>query len=401
MNGPRKSDGLVKSLPLIATTLPSLDELPQCFSKSPFNDLSHKNRDTIEVLQLRVTNDFEVVQTWLQRFSQQPLTFRAYRKESFRLLLWCYVQQKALGQLDVVDLDQFIMFLRNPLPHEMWCSNKPGGRGVKQGSKHWKPFVAGLSEKAVTQSKAALCSLFSFLVTAGYLRRNPMKLLNEPRRDPYQERYFEVYERIPTPEEWHAILHALDHWGNRREQIRLRFIIAMLFYTGLRISELANLSWSSFRKTQNGWSLFVIGKGNKKREIAVEDLLFEVMKYRQHLKLSIFPKPHEFEPVVRDLENQHGITASYIFKLIKKLAIKASETMLDSPLSAKRLRQFSPHWIRHLCPSLLTKAGVDQRYIQNLLGHSSADTTNIYIHLFDEGRRAAVRQLNLHNSFNL
>ena len=73
----------------------------------------------------------------------------------------------------------------------------------------------------------------------------------------------DLIERIPTKEEWRLILKALEQWEDAQAQVRLRFILSMLFYTGMRISELANLTWSAFHHSQSGWSIYLIGKGGK------------------------------------------------------------------------------------------------------------------------------------------
>jgi len=72
------------------------------------------------------------------------------------------------------------------------------------------------------------------------LRKNPFALCV---REKYtaDSTHFTTLERIPTKEEWQLILQTLKAWPNEKERVRLKFIIAILFYTGMRLSELANL----------------------------------------------------------------------------------------------------------------------------------------------------------------
>ena len=117
------------------------------------------------------------------------------------------------------------------------------------------------------------------------------------------------------------------------------------------------------------------------------------MDDRQSLNLSLLPLPDQQTQVVRTLDGTKGISDRQIFNLIKSLAAKAASLAGSDSGLQLRLEKFSPHWIRHLCPTLMAKAGIDTRTIQRHLGHSSSRTTEIYVHLLNTDKREAVRKL--------
>ena len=372
-------------------TLPALHRLPEILAGSPFNALNHPNNEQSPIIASR--NDYEACHSFLARFESKS-TLRAYRKEIERLLLWCVVEKLSFGQINKEAVDSYIHFLKNPTPRRLWCYASDKARSTPRNSPAWKPFVTGLTDKALKQHLNIISSLFKYLSDACYLRKNPFALCV---REKYASdtTHFTTLERIPTKQEWQLILQTLKSWPNEKEKVRLKFIIAILFYTGMRLSELASLQWSSFHHTQAGWSIFIIGKGGKPREVVVEDLLIDIIDYRQSLGLSLLPEKNEVTPVVCNLEGDKGISDRQIFNLVKGLALKAASGEGVDALVKTRLSRFSPHWIRHLCPTLMARAGVDTRTIQRHLGHSSSRTTEVYVHLLNDDKRDAVRQLTL------
>ena len=371
--------------------LPALTELKTLLGQGPFSELNHPNNDDNTLIQ--ATNDFEACQSFLSRFSSQA-TIRTYRREIERLLLWCAYHGISFGQFSKETVDTYDAFLQNPSPRQLWCYQSNRATRIKRHSANWRPFVKGLSGKTLLQHLKIISALFEYLVSACYLRKNPfaLRLTDKFVQDKAQ---IDMIDRIPSQEEWRMILKALDGWEAPKEKVRLRFVISVLFYTGMRVSELANLTWSAFHHTQSGWSIYLIGKGGKPREIVVEDLLTDIMDYRQSLGLSLLPLPGDCSPVVMTLDGKKGIGDRQIFNLVKSLAKHAANLASDDNALQLRLKKFSPHWIRHLCPTLLAKAGVDTRTIQRHLGHSSSRTTEIYVHLLNNDKREAVRKLNM------
>ncbi len=162
---------------------------------------------------------------------------------------------------------------------------------------------------------------------------------------------------------------------------RNRAILETLYGSGLRVSELINLKISNIYFNEN--IITITGKGNKQRlvplgEIAKKHILLYMENHRVHLSPS---KAHED---ILFLNRRGGkISRQMIFLIIKNLAEKAGIN-----------KNISPHTFRHSFATHLVQNGADLRAVQDLLGHASIITTEIYTHLNQEDLRKAI--LNFH-----
>lgn len=358
------------------------------------------NRAPKSLLQIRANNDLEAVMCWLEEYRAKATTYRSYRKESERLLMWCVAQKnKALSSLQRADFDEYAIFLSNPTPKEKWCAPK----GAARGSASWRPFTGSLSPSAVATAFAILDSMMSYLVQSHYLQFNPLSLI---RRKVSHQRNMDWYqitgvERILEDDEWQAILetlHALPDCERHEkdEKARLRFLISILFLLGLRINELAEHKWSSFRCINQRWWFYLVGKGDKGAKIPVNDeLLSEVKRFRAHLGLPSLPSPDELGPLIPSWQHNKGLGSRQMSQLIKALAIKASALFALGSTKTEKLKRFSPHWLRHLSASMQDRSGVRFTHIKANLRHSSDDTTRRYVHSQDTERHDELNRLKL------
>ncbi len=143
-------------------------------------------------------------------------------------------------------------------------------------------------------------------------------------------------------------------------------MLELLYGSGLRITELLSLTPNDLHINQG--VINVEGKGGKERIVPIgTQAAFAVKKYLEsgRLKLSKVPTPYVFL-------NRHGKGISRVgfFKILKTLALKAGIN-----------KTVSPHTLRHSFASHLLEAGVDLRYVQEMLGHSSISTTELYTHI--------------------
>ncbi len=149
--------------------------------------------------------------------------------------------------------------------------------------------------------------------------------------------------------------------------IRDRAVLETFYSSGIRREELVRLDLYDFNE-KNG-TLRVIGKGNKERVVPIgENAVYWIKEYLQEVRL-VRAKPHEQSLFVSYLygERMEVQFINQIFMKYRKLG--------------RFKKKISPHTFRHACATHMLKAGADVRYIQELLGHNSARTTEIYTHL--------------------
>lgn len=358
------------------------------------------NRAPASQLQIRASNDFDAVNCWLKEYQDKATTYRSYRKESERLLMWCVaLKRKPLSSLQRSDFDEYALFLADPQPKEQWCAPK----GALRGSDKWRPFTGPLSPSAIATAFAILDSMMSYLVEANYLRFNPLSLIRRKVSHQSKVDWYNVngVERILDDDEWQAILdelsampedtkHALD------EKVRLKFMIALLFLLGLRIDELAKHTWASFRFVNQRWWFYLVGKGDKGAKIPVnEELLSEVAACRAHFGMSPLAEAADNGPLIVSWQHPRGLGARQMSHLLKTLAQKAAKRFDTHSKQAEKLLRFSPHWLRHLSASMQDREGIRFTHIKANLRHASDDTTRRYVHSHDTERHEELNRLKL------
>lgn len=153
----------------------------------------------------------------------------------------------------------------------------------------------------------------------------------------------------------------------RREHLRDIVVLEILFSAGLRVSELCALTKDTVHLSAGKLRLLIYGKGRKERvvEITTPELLRLMERY-------LMEYSHEIEATGTILFNRRGLPLSTqsVRRIIKKYASKVQTDC-----------HITPHMFRHTFATSLLEAGMDIRYIQSLLGHSSISTTQIYTHV--------------------
>jgi integrase len=383
-------------------TLPSLQQLPEKLSIQ-LNGENGTNRERNHHCQIHAKNDYEALQCWLNEYRHKATTFRTYQKEAERFLLWSVFQrEKPLSSLDRDDLEAYIQFLDDPKPREVWCA-KLGGRGCRRGDKNWRPFTGSLNQATKMTALSIIDSLLNYLVDARYLSFNPFMLMRKRhlRAKALQSAEFKVQERMLSIVEWHTLLDTLDNLSEttnvqKNEKARLTFLVSILYFLGLRINELATHTWNAFRKMDDSWWFYVLGKGDKLGRIPVNDeLLRAVINYRAHFKKSPYPSIDETTPLIVSFTTSKAITPRQINKLLKKLAIETAKKFSSQPDKAIKLRKFSAHWLRHLSASMQDRAGIQFKHIRENHRHENDETTRRYVHAIDKERHQDMQKLRL------
>lgn len=224
-------------------------------------------------------------------------------------------------------------------------------------------------KSAKTQARllSSIHSFYRFLLYHHYIEQDPSELLEMPR----------VEKKLPevlSLEEIDAMIACIDM--SKPEGHRNRAIIEMLYGSGLRVSELTDLRLSNIYR-QEGY-MRILGKGSKQRLVPISPVADEQLGYWLQDRYALDIKPEAVDIVFL---NHYGrqLTRAMIFTIVKRLALAAGIT-----------KTISPHTLRHSFATHLLQNGADLRIIQQLLGHESIVTTEIYTHVDIHNLRDAI-----------
>ena len=225
-----------------------------------------------------------------------------------------------------------------------------------------------ISARSQSRIVSGIKSFYKYLILEDYIKVNPTDLIETPR----------IGIKLPDTLSIHEIdnlISAIDL--SHPQGQRNRAIIEVLYSCGLRVSELINLKLSNV-KFKEGY-LKVIGKGDKERlspigSSALKYLNIYISKIRSHQDIK-----KGSEDIVFLNRNGKKLTRVMIFTIVQNLS--------ESIGLKKRI---SPHTFRHSFATHLVEAGADLRAVQEMLGHESITTTEIYTHLDREYLRDAI-----------
>lgn len=225
-------------------------------------------------------------------------------------------------------------------------------------------FVKALAEiglEATTQSRiiSGIRSFYNFLILENEIKTDPTELLEMPKTG----------RKLPdvlSISEVDHLISVIDLSLANGE--RNKAMIEMLYGCGLRVSELTNLKLSDLFFEEN--YIKVTGKGNKQRLVPIGGrAIAQVLRYMQQVRIH--------QNIARGAENiiflnnrGKGLTRAMVFNIVKDLTAKAGIH-----------KSISPHTFRHSFATHLVEGGADLRSVQEMLGHSSITTTEIYTHI--------------------
>jgi integrase/recombinase XerD len=227
-----------------------------------------------------------------------------------------------------------------------------------------KKFITWINELGMqvsSQSRviSGLKSFFGFLLIEDVITTDPTLLLEMPR----------ISKLLPDTlniEEINSIVEAVD--ASKPDGIRNKAIIEVLYGCGLRVTELINLKISNLFYQEE--YLKVIGKGNKERIMPVGSVALKFIRiYLEEVRVHIDIKSG-FEDYVFLSRLGSALSRVAVFNIVKDLAARAGIN-----------KSISPHTFRHSFATHLIEGGADLRAVQEMLGHSSITTTEIYTHI--------------------
>lgn len=262
----------------------------------------------------------------------------------------------------ISDIKKLANFARKINKNQLQIQKNDLSKFVKNISK------SGVSVRTQCRIISGIKAFYKYLLIEDYINTNPSELLESPR----------VGQKLPdilTIEEVDLLIAAIDL--SKNEGSRNRAMLEILYSCGLRVTELITLKLSNINLKEG--FIRVIGKGNKERLAPIGDA---AIKY-----LNIYlDENRNFQSVKKGYDdilflNRRGkqLSRVMIFTIIKRLSVK---------INLKK--KISPHTFRHSFATHLIKGGADLRAVQEMLGHESITTTEIYTHLDKDYLREAI-----------
>ncbi len=264
---------------------------------------------------------------------------------------------------DVAKLKQFVENSNNPIG-----PTKLSAEAIQEFLQ--KIGEIGMSAYSQSRILSGIKSFYSYLEYEDILVDNPAALIDSPklgRKLPEVLNIFEIEK----------LLESIDM--SKPEGARNRAMVETLYSSGLRVSELVNLKMNQIY-FDIGF-LRIIGKGNKERLVPVGKSAIKYIKiYIEEIRCHLRIKPG-FENYVFLNRRGKNLTRVMVFTIIKEL-VKVSG--IDKTVS--------PHTFRHSFATHLVEGGADLRAVQEMLGHESITTTEIYTHLDREYLKQVVEE---------
>ena len=372
-------------------------------------------------------NDLDAIRAFLMRYEKngQLLTFRSYRTECERFLLWMtHKREKPLASATHIDLTDYFIWLKDPQPAWKWV-----GKRTERYAALWKPFAGKLKPGSIRHSRRVLSALFTFLQKDSYIDESPFHLvatskgamgseadkqkskavtavttgddgdtaLGDAVDDATHTRSDYISRSLPM-----GLIDAVkDAFSNDRESVRdaRDMVIVMLgAQAGMRRGEIANAKCGQIRERINKDGevihlLSTLGKGGTTRSIPLApdmmDALGHYMVLRGHgatragwaEDLPLVAHVRNFTVGKRDDDpDKCHLTSQSVYDAFKRAVGRAVAAMPEeTPAAAKELLlTATTHWLRHSFATDAVRRGVSLVALQKTLGHKDPKTTSLY-----------------------
>lgn len=227
-----------------------------------------------------------------------------------------------------------------------------------------------LSERTLARNIASIRTFHQFLLAEKYATFDPTEHIESPK----------FTQKLPVVLNTHEIETLFAAINLQKPAgIRNRAILELLYSSGLRVSELTNLTYNHLHLTEG--FVRVLGKGNRERLVPIGDYAVQYLQqYWTEVRAAKMPQ-RGFENHVFLNPSGKSFSRISIFNLVKKLCLAAGIE-----------KNVSPHTFRHSFATHLVEGGADLRAVQEMLGHESITTTEIYTHLDSEHLRVVFTQ---------
>lgn len=241
-------------------------------------------------------------------------------------------------------------------------------------------FDCGLSPRSQARSLSAIRGFYRYLMLEEVLDESPLALIESPKLG-------RQLPEVLSVEEIDAMLSTIDL--SRPDGHRNRAMLETLYSCGLRVSELVGLRLSDLHLDEG--YLRVVGKGNKERLVPIGGKgIREIERYLE-LRNAVGSRiaPEHTNIVFLNRRGQQ-LTRVMVFSIVKRCAQAAGIS-----------KSISPHTLRHSFATHMVEGGADLRAVQEMLGHESITTTEIYTHLDREYLRSTILEHHPRSGRNL
>lgn len=346
--------------------------------------------------QIAANDDVAAIGLWLAEYHDSPHTFRSYRKEAERLLLWAtQIRGKPVSSLTREDVIAYEAFLAQP--PATWCD-----AGLARRGEHRRLLVGPLAERSRRQALGILAGLFNYLVRAGYLAGSPFVL----RRQRARRGTRRTIERYLDRAIWEEVLRVVDDWPQdsmreRQRYERARWVLRFLYETALRAAEAAAANENDFQPIRGRWWLHTVGKGGVEGTVPLSDgLMDDFARYRRFHGLPALPSGDSNIPAILGIAGRSSpLTPTAVYQIVKDTFRRVAETLQQQDeVKATRVRRASTHWLRHTAATHQAEDGTPIHHIQQNLRHSSIGTTSIYVHAEEDARHASTTKTRIGTS---
>ena len=257
-------------------------------------------------------------------------TVEAYNDDILKLLKYIADRHRCPEEIEEADLHEFLATL----------------------------YDLGISARTQARIISGIRSFFSFLKITGKVKDNPAALLKMPKLGKH-------FPDILTVEEIDAMEAAID--VSTYEGCRNRAIVEVMYSCGLRVSEVVSLRFSNLFLQEE--YIMVEGKGSKQRLVPISETAITLIRDYLAVRGAVNVKS-DAEDILFLNRRGSGMSRVMIFYIVKDLCEQCGIH-----------KNISPHSLRHSFATHMLEGGANIRAIQQLLGHESISTTEIYVHI--------------------
>lgn len=238
-------------------------------------------------------------------------------------------------------------------------------------------IVLNYDNSAVTRNRKlyAIRSFFKFLQKREYLDKNPTMTIESSKTRTTAE---PIYMKIKEARQYIKAIKEADLLNKKRDLA----IVKLFLYAGLRVSELVELNLDDINYEDK--SIKFYGKGNKERYVPLHLDTIKAIKNYLPERNKIKPNNKDAQKALFLSRRGNRISARSIQMFVKKYAKKAG---------IKNASKITPHKLRHTFATILYHNTKDIKVLQDLLGHSSISTTQIYTHTDQKQKKEAIEEL--------